>query len=135
MHTLTPGMLFRDGSPWIAHGSMGGEIQPQIFAQFVSAVVDGRQEIAAAVASPRWAADVEEHHGPPSRTVLEPRFPPEVAEGLLGRGHRVEWAEPYDSAMGHAHAIEVLHADADEGDAPSFVATTDPRSEGLPAAF
>ena len=135
MHTLTPGMLFRHGRPWIAHGSMGGEIQPQIFAQFVSTVVDGGREISAAIAAPRWAADVEEHHGPPSRTVLEPRFAPEVAEGLVGRGHRVEWAEPYDSAMGHAHAIEVLHADADEGDAPSFVATTDPRSEGLPAAF
>ena len=32
-HTLTPGMLLRDGKPWIAHGSMGGEIQPQVFAQ------------------------------------------------------------------------------------------------------
>jgi gamma-glutamyltranspeptidase/glutathione hydrolase len=147
MHTLTPGMLFRGGRPWIAHGSMGGEIQPQIFAQFVSGVVDGRQGIAEAIAAPRWAADVEEHHGPPSRTVLEPRFAPAVADGLLGRGHRVEWAEPYDSRMGHAHAIELVTLDpsrpepsppasrGDEAPARSFVAATDPRSDGLPGAY
>ncbi len=41
LHTLTPGMLLRDGKPWIVHGSMGGEIQPQVFAQVVSAIVDG----------------------------------------------------------------------------------------------
>ncbi len=56
-HTLAPGMFLRDGQPWIVHGSMGGEIQPQVFAQFVSAVVDGGADVATAVAAPRWAAD------------------------------------------------------------------------------
>ena len=43
LHTLLPGMLFRAGEtrPWIVAGSMGGDAQPQIHAQFVSAVVDG----------------------------------------------------------------------------------------------
>jgi gamma-glutamyltranspeptidase/glutathione hydrolase len=43
LHTLLPGMLFRDGEgtdggPWIVAGSMGGDAQPQIHAQLVSAL-------------------------------------------------------------------------------------------------
>ena len=82
LHTLTPGMLLRDGRPWIVHGSMGGEIQPQVFAQFVSAVVDGGVDIGTAVAAPRWAADMEQHLGAPSLTVLESRYHASVIDGL-----------------------------------------------------
>jgi gamma-glutamyltranspeptidase/glutathione hydrolase len=135
MHTLAPGMLFRGGRPWILHGSMGGEIQPQIFAQFVSAVVDGGLDIATAVAAPRWAAEVERHHGPASRTVLERRFAAGLAEALRARGHRVEWAPPFDSGMGHEHALELV-ADPTGRDAPpTYAATADPRSEGSPACW
>ena len=53
LHTLLPGMLFRDGTPdpWIVVGSMGGDAQPQIHAQFVSAVVDGGLDIATAISA------------------------------------------------------------------------------------
>nr|MBA2570776.1 gamma-glutamyltransferase [Chloroflexota bacterium] len=135
VHTLTPGMLLRDGRAWIAHGSMGGEIQPQVFAQFVSSMVDGGVDLATAVSAPRWAADVERHLGPPELTILEPRFVPEVAEGLEARGHRVSFADPFDSGMGHAHAVEIVHPPQEGGTAPTFAAATDPRSEGLPAAI
>jgi gamma-glutamyltranspeptidase/glutathione hydrolase len=134
MHTLTPGMLFRAGRPWIAHGSMGGEIQPQLFAQFVSALVDGGLDIATAVAAPRWAADVPGHYQPPSRTVLESRFPAEIAAGLERLGHQVEWTTAFDPSMGHEHAVELILDPAGEDSAPTAAATADPRSEGLPAA-
>ena len=134
MHTLTPGMLFRDGRPWIVHGSMGGEIQPQVFAQLVSAVVDGGRAIADAVAAPRFAADADRHYGPPAVTRLEGGMLPEVGEALAGMGHDVAWTAPFSSAFGHEHAIEILR---DPGaDLPvSFAATADPRSEGLPGAW
>ncbi len=134
MHTLAPGMLLRAGQPWIVHGSMGGEIQPQVFAQFVSAVVDGRRAIADAVAAPRFAADVERHYGPPSVTRLEGGMLPQLGEGLAALGHQVTWTPPFSSAFGHEHAIELVR---DEGRAlpTSFVATADPRSEGLPGAW
>jgi gamma-glutamyltranspeptidase/glutathione hydrolase len=137
MHTLTPGMLFRDGRPWVVHGSMGGEVQPQVFAQVVSALVDGGVDVATAVAAPRWAADVAEHYGPPSLTVIEPRFRPEVAEGLRVRGHDVHLAEPFDHGMGHCHAIELVR-DPEAPDNPArtaFAAATDPRSEGAPSTW
>jgi gamma-glutamyltranspeptidase len=130
-HTLTPGMLLRDGRPWIVHGSMGGEIQPQVFAQFVSAVVDGWLDVATAVAAPRWAADVHVHLGTPNRTTLESRYHRDVIDGLRALGHAVELTEPWSSGMGHEHAIEI----AREDDSLSFAATADPRSDGLPAVW
>ena len=77
LHTLTPGMMLRDGRPWVVHGSMGGEIQPQVFAQVVSAMVDGGVDPATAVAAPRWAAAMGTHLGSPRardhRVALPPR--------------------------------------------------------------
>ena len=134
MHTLTPGMLFRDGQPWVVHGSMGGEIQPQVFAQIVSALVDGGVDVATAVAAPRWAADMAEHHGPPSLTVVESRYHPQVVEGLRARGHEVVQRADFDPGMGHAHAIELLRDD-ETGAPTAFAAATDPRSEGAPAVW
>lgn len=131
LHTLAPGMLLRDGRPWMVHGAMGGEIQPQVFAQFVSAVVDGGVDVATAVAAPRWAADVERHMGPPSQTVLERPYPDAIANELERRGHTVRQTGPFDPGLGHEHAIEVV----DDESGRSLAAATDPRSEGLPAAW
>ncbi|MFN8519790.1 MAG: gamma-glutamyltransferase family protein [Chloroflexota bacterium] len=131
LHTLTPGMMLRDGVPWVIHGSMGGEIQPQVFAQVVSAMVDGGVGPGIAVAAPRWAANVGTHLGPPVLTLLESRYRAEVVEGLRARGHEPWVTEGWSSAMGHAHAIEIGRDD----DARWFAAATDPRSEGLPGAW
>src|SRR5262249_7822996 len=133
LHTLTPGMLLRDGRPWIVHGSMGGEIQPQVFAQFVSAVVDGELDVATAVSAPRWAADVDTHLGAPTRTAIESRYHAGVIDGLKDLGHSVAVEEPWSSGMGHEHAIEIVRDDEDGG--LTFAAAADPRSEGLPAAW
>jgi gamma-glutamyltranspeptidase / glutathione hydrolase len=131
-HTLTPGMLLRDGRPWIAHGSMGGEIQPQVFAQFVSAVVDGGLDISQALAIPRWLAQPVGHLGPPSVSLLEARFDKQLGTELRRRGHDVEWAGPFDARMGYANAVELVPAD--NGQATLAVAT-DPRTEGAALAW
>jgi gamma-glutamyltranspeptidase/glutathione hydrolase len=135
VHTLTPGVLLRDGRPWVIHGSMGGEIQPQVFAQVVSALVDGGVDLATAVAAPRWAAGPPAHLAPPSRTEIESRYHPGVIAGLRARGQDPQVVEPWSSAMGHAHAIEIVRDAADPGAPPTFAAATDPRSEGLPGAW
>ena len=83
-----PGMLFRAGQPgpWIVAGSMGGDAQPQIHAQFVSALVDGGLDVATAVAAPRWFVGPAEHFAPPIDVRVEPRHAPGVAEALVGDG-------------------------------------------------
>ena len=132
VHTLTPGMLLREGRPWIAHGQMGGEIQPQVFAQFVSTVVDGGRDIANALAAPRWAALMPGHLQPPSITALESRYDAAVADGLRERGHDVRLVEAFSSAMGHAQAVEVV---ADGSGGQTLAAASDPRSEGAALAW
>jgi gamma-glutamyltranspeptidase len=135
LHTLLPGMLFRDGQPgpWIVVGSMGGDAQPQIHAQFVSAVVDGRVDIATAVAAPRWYVSPRDLLAPPIDVHFEPRHAPGIAEALRDRGHDLVPTAPFDSDVGHEHAIELVDGGPAEGG--SLAATTDPRSEGLPAAW
>ena len=135
LHTLLPGMLFRDGQPgpWIVVGSMGGDAQPQIHAQFVSAVVDGGLDIATAVAAPRWFVEPRELLAPPVDVSLEPRHAPGIDEDLRRRGHDLVPTLPFDSGLGHEHAIELV--DGGPGAGGSLAATTDPRSEGLPAVW
>ncbi len=135
VHTLTPGMLVRGGLPWIAHASMGGEIQPQVFAQFVSAVVDGGLDIGTAVAAPRWVTRIGQHLGAPSLSVLESRYHMAVTQGLRDRGHEVQVVGPWSSEMGHEHAVEIVRGTGDAAEGPTYAAAADPRSEGLPAAW
>lgn len=133
LHTLMPGMLFRDGRPWIVCGSMGGDAQPQVHAQVVSALVDARAGVARATALPRWFVEPAEHFAPPDIVRIEPRFEAGVLDGLAERGHRLAPTEPFDGALGHCHAIEVV--DGGPADGGSLAAATDPRSQGLPAAW
>ena len=133
-HTLAPGLLLRDGRPWMVHGSMGGEIQPQVFAQFVSAVVDGGADVATAVAAPRWAAMMRSAaRAGRSRPSSSPACTRASPEALAAMGHDVVVREPWTSSMGHAHAIEVVRDEA--GAVASYAAASDPRSEGSAAAW
>ena len=131
-HTLLPGMLFREGErrPWIVGGSMGGDIQPQIHVQLVSALVDGRADIATAVAAPRVTVEPDGWFAPPIAALFDGDLANGVEAELRALGHRLERSR-YDGAIGHEHAIELV----DGGPAASgtLAAMTDPRSEGLPA--
>jgi gamma-glutamyltranspeptidase/glutathione hydrolase len=136
LHSLLPAMTFRgdpaagDG-PWVVHGSMGGDIQPQILAQVVSALVDGGADVGSAVGTPRWSVEPAGDEAPPVAVAVESRAPDAVIDGLRARGHAVTLGPPFDPGMGHAHAIELV--DGGPADGGSLAAATDPRSEGLPA--
>jgi gamma-glutamyltranspeptidase/glutathione hydrolase len=97
----------------------------------VSALVDGGVDPATAVAAPRWAVDPDTRERSLATSHLESRYRPEVVEELRARGHRVSIIEPWSSAMGHAHAIEI----GEDSGRAWFAAATDPRSEGLPGAW
>jgi len=138
LHTLLPGMLFRSGErrPWVVTGSMGGDAQPQIHAQVVSALVDGGVDIATAVGAPRWFVDGEEHFAPPVNVRAERRFPAAVLDALEAKGHPLLRTIPFNGALGHAHAVELVDGGpAAEDGVGSLAAATDPRSAGLPAVW
>ena len=129
-------MLFRNGErrPWIVTGSMGGDAQPQIHAQVVSGLVDGRLDVATAVGAPRWFVDGEEHFAPPVHVRAERRFPTEVLNALEALSHPLSRTIPFNGNLGHAHAIELVNGGPAEEDG-SLAAATDPRSAGLPAVW
>ena len=136
LHTLMPGMLFRDGAagPWILAGSEGGDLQPQIHAQLVSALVDGGLGVAEAVAAPRFAVESRRLFDPPRDVLLEAGFERRLAETLAAMGHPVVHAGGFDAGIGTQHAIELVDGGpAAEGG--SVAAVTDPRSPGLPAVW
>ena len=136
LHTLLPGMLFRPGEPgpWIVAGSMGGDAQPQIHAQFVSAVVDGGVDVRTAVAAPRWYVEPADHDAPPTDVHLEPRHEPGIDDTLRALGHDLVPTAAFDSNLGHEHAIELVDGGPSAPDG-SVAAATDPRSAGLPAVW
>ena len=131
-HSLLPGMLFREGArrPWIVAGSMGGDIQPQIHVQLVSALVDGGANIATAVAAPRIVAEPAGWFAPPVDIRTDGDLEPGVAEGLRARGHDLARVA-YDGNLGHEHAIELV--DGGPASDGTLAAIADPRSMGLAA--
>jgi len=136
LHTLLPGMLFREGErrPWVVTGSMGGDAQPQIHAQVVSNLVDGGLDVATAVGAPRWFVDGAEHFAPPVNVRAERRYPAAVLDALEAMGHPVTRTIPFNGMLGHAHAIELVDGGPAATDG-SVAAATDPRSAGLPAVY
>jgi gamma-glutamyltranspeptidase len=136
LHTLLPGMLFRSGErrPWVVTGSMGGDAQPQIHAQVVSMLVDGTADVATAVGAPRWFVDGDAHFAPPVNVRAERRFPADVLDALEALGHPLTRTIPFNGALGHAHAIELIDGSPATEDG-SLAAATDPRSAGLPAVW
>ena len=75
-----------------------------------------------------------DHFAPPVDVRLEPRHAPGVAEALAAMGHPVTPTEPFDSNLGHEHAIELVDGGPAAPDG-SVAAATDPRSAGLPAVW
>jgi len=131
-HTLLPGMLFRedDRRPWIVAGSMGGDIQPQIHVQLVSALVDGGADIRTAVAAPRVVVEPAGWFAPPVAIVTDGALAEGVEVGLRALGHDLT-RTGFDGGLGHEHAIELV----DGGPAAdgTLAAIADPRSMGLAA--
>jgi gamma-glutamyltranspeptidase len=116
MHTLIPAMAAKDGRPWAAFGSMGGDGQPQLQAQVLVNLVDHALEPAEAVARPRIRILVD------GVTVsVEADYP---GAGELSRSMwKVELMPSKHHLFGHAHAIVI--------DGPSaWRAGADPRSDG-----
>jgi gamma-glutamyltranspeptidase/glutathione hydrolase len=113
---------------------MGGDAQPQVHAQIVSALVDGAVDVASAVGAPRWFVDGDRHFAPPVNVRAERRFPPDVLDALESLGHPLTRTIPFNGLLGHAHAIELVNGGPATEDG-SVAAATDPRSDGLPAVW
>ncbi len=100
--TLSPSMALRDGKPWMAFGTPGGEQQDQWSPIFFLRMVHHGMNIQQAIDAPsfhteHWPSSFWPRVARPGKVVLEGRYAPEVAEDMRGRGHIVdvggEWTE------------------------------------------
>ena len=100
--TLSPTLALRDGEPYLAWGSPGGDQQDQWTTQFFLRHVHCKMNLQEAIDSPAWHSE----HFPisfwprtarPGVLVLENRMPKSTIDELKRRGHIVEigpdWSE------------------------------------------
>jgi gamma-glutamyltranspeptidase/glutathione hydrolase len=100
--TLSPTLALRDGEPYLAWGSPGGDQQDQWTTQFFLRHVHCKMNLQEAIDSPAWHSE----HFPisfwprtarPGVLVLENRVPKSTVDELKRRGHIVEigpdWSE------------------------------------------
>jgi gamma-glutamyltranspeptidase / glutathione hydrolase len=106
--TLSPSFALRDGKPWLAFGTPGGDAQDQWTLHFFLNLVHGGMNLQEALDAP----DFHSTHMPssfyprdahPGELHLEDRFDPAVIRDLERRGHRVvvgpSWSEGYTTAV------------------------------------
>ena len=100
--TLTPTMALRDGEPYLAWGSPGGDQQDQWIAQFFMRHVHCQMNLQEAIDAPAWhsehfASSFWPREARPGVLVIESRLSPETLKELRRRGHVVEvgpsWSE------------------------------------------
>ncbi len=98
--TLTPSMALRDGVPWMAFGTPGGDQQDQWSLVFFARMVHHNMTIQQAIDAPsfhseHWPSSFWPRAAYPGKLVLEARFPRTVVEELRARGHRAELGEEW----------------------------------------
>jgi gamma-glutamyltranspeptidase/glutathione hydrolase len=107
--TLSPGLALRDGKPWLAWGTPGGDQQEQWALHVFLRHVDRGLDLQQAIDAPEFHTDhlissfYPRGFAPRSLSV-EGRFSPAVIDGLRRRGHDVT-VEP-DWSLGRVTAVQ-----------------------------
>jgi len=120
--TLTPSLAFKDGKPWMAFGTMGGDNQGQWLLQFTLNRAVFGMTIPQAIEAPRLSSEsfpgfFAPHVGVPNRVRAEARIGKKVLDELRRRGHDVDvapdWTEGFVSAVQFDEARGLIEAGCD----------------------
>jgi gamma-glutamyltranspeptidase/glutathione hydrolase len=92
--TLTPSLALKDGQPWLAFGTPGGDQQDQWSLQFLLNVVDFSMDLqealdAPSVQSTHFPGSFYPHGSDPGACRIESRISSDVRAELESRGHKV----------------------------------------------
>jgi gamma-glutamyltranspeptidase / glutathione hydrolase len=123
--TLSPSLALRDGRPWMAFGTPGGDQQDQWSLNFFLSVVHGGLNLQEAVDAPmfhsvHFPSSFYPRGSRPGGMVVEERIDPAVLAELRRRGHDVDVQGPW--SLGRLSAVT-----RDSG-APGFLrAAANPR--------
>jgi gamma-glutamyltranspeptidase / glutathione hydrolase len=83
MHTIIPGMVFKDGNFLMSFGVMGGDFQPQGHTQLLMNLIDGHMNLQEAIDAPRIS------HIEGNEIFMEGGFAEKTAVALEKKGHEV----------------------------------------------
>ncbi len=101
--TLTPTLALKDGKPWLAFSTPGGDSQDQTLLQIFLNVVEFGMNPQEAVEAPRFNSEAmyssfDDHSDRPLTLDVEKRILPPVLEELRRRGHHLlvesDWSNP-----------------------------------------
>jgi gamma-glutamyltranspeptidase/glutathione hydrolase len=109
--TLSPSLALRDGRPWMAFGTPGGEQQDQWSAIMFLRMANHRMTTQQAIDVPsfhteHWPSSFWPRVARPGRLVLEGRYAPHVLDDLLARGHVAEMGGDWTEGRLSAARIE-----------------------------
>jgi gamma-glutamyltranspeptidase/glutathione hydrolase len=121
-HTINPALALRDGKPYLAWNTPGGDNQPQAMLQAFLAVVHFGMNVQQAVEAPTVtsSAFAASMYPQPVRGMLTmPAILGDVVgDALARRGHRVEVVplqQPYRQSVSGAGAVKMLMIDPETG--------------------
>ena len=121
VHTLMPGMIFKDGKPYAALGLKGGHVQPQVQVQLITNLIDFGMTPQEAISAPRF------NHIEGAKVGLEAEIAQLVRDDLTRRGHEVVGGNP--ESFGGAHMI-AIHPESG-----AFSGGSDPRKSGCALGY
>jgi gamma-glutamyltranspeptidase/glutathione hydrolase len=98
--TISPSMATRDGKPWLAFGSMGGDQQDQWQIQFILNRVIFDMPLQQAIEAPKFSSDhfpalFHPHNFYLNRLRIEEGVGRPTLSGLQDRGHDLDVAPPW----------------------------------------
>jgi gamma-glutamyltranspeptidase / glutathione hydrolase len=116
--TLSPSLALRDGRPWMAFGTPGGDQQDQWSLNFFLSVVHGGLNLQEAIDAPmfhslHFPSSFYPRGSRPGAMAVESRLDPSVVASLRRRGHEVDVQGPW--TLGRLSAV------ARDPDAPGFL--------------
>jgi len=103
MHTIIPGMVFKDGNFLMSFGVMGGDMQPQGHVQFLINLMDFNMNLQEAVDAPRV------RHLQGMEVYLEEGISVQTASALQERGHHIVQVASSVNQVGGGQAIYLDH--------------------------
>lgn len=100
--TLSPTIVLKDGKPWLAMSTPGGDNQDQAMLQVLLNLIDFGMSPQEAVEVPRlqtehFYASFGNHEFSPGRVNIESRIPEATAKKLLEKGHRLAILGPWSN--------------------------------------
>jgi len=99
MHTIIPGMVFKDGQFLMSFGVMGGDMQPQGHVQFLANLIDFRMNLQEAVDALRV------RHLKGTEVYVEDGISEKTVAALAQKGHQIIMRAPEVNQVGGGQAI------------------------------